>query len=129
MCIRALKKHKLANKLEWVKDGAAALDFLFARGDYAGRDVNLPLKVILLDLKLPKLSGIEVLKAVKADEHTRQIPVVVLTSSREDQDVMECYKLGVNSYVSKPVTFEEFLKVVSELGLYWLLVNRPPRAI
>lgn len=126
LCIRALKKHNLANKLEWVKDGAQALDFLFALGEYAGRDVSHPPRVILLDLKLPKVSGLEVLKAVKADELTRHIPVVVLTSSREDRDVMECYSLGVNSYVSKPVTFEEFLKVVAELGLYWLLVNRPP---
>lgn len=126
LCIRALKKHNLANRLVWVKDGADALDFLFAQGEYADRDITHPPKVILLDLKLPKLNGIEVLKTVKADERTRQIPVVVLTSSRDDSDVQECYRLGVNSYVSKPVTFEEFLKVVSELGLYWLLVNRPP---
>ena len=126
LCIRALKKSNLANKLEWVKDGAQALDFLFAQGEYAGRDINSPPKVILLDLKLPKLNGIEVLKAIKADERTRLIPVVVLTSSKEESDVAKCYALGVNSYISKPVVFGEFSQVVAELGMYWLLVNRPP---
>lgn len=125
LCIRALKKNNFANKLEWVKDGAEALDFLFCRGKYAGRSAKGVIKVILLDLRLPKVDGLEVLRAVKADERTRHIPVVVMTSSKEDRDVAESYKLGVNSYVSKPVTFEEFEKVVSELGLYWLLVNRP----
>jgi len=126
LCIRALKKSNLANKLEWVKDGAQALDFLFAQGEYAGRDINSPPKVILLDLKLPKLNGIEVLKAIKADERTRSIPVVVLTSSKEESDVAKCYALGVNSYISKPVVFGEFSQVVAELGMYWLLVNRSP---
>ncbi|MBU0622334.1 MAG: response regulator [Gammaproteobacteria bacterium] len=126
LCIRALKKNNLANKLVWVKDGAEALDFLFATGPFADRDVSCPPKVVLLDLRLPKVDGMEVLRKVKADERTRPIPVVVLTSSKEDRDVAESYKLGVNSYISKPVEFDAFAKTVSELGLYWLLVNRPP---
>lgn len=126
LCIRALQKHKLANHLEWVKDGAAALDFLFARGAYAGRSGLAAPKVVLLDLRLPKVDGLEVLQAVKADESTRHIPVVVLTSSKEEPDMAQCYQLGVNSFVSKPVAFEEFVRVVSDLGLYWLLINRPP---
>lgn len=126
LCIRTLKKHNLANHLEWVKDGAEALDFLFARGAYAGRNGMAVPKLILLDLRLPKVDGLEVLRAVKSDERTRQIPVVVVTSSKEDRDVAECYRLGVNSYVSKPVAFDEFVKVVSELGMYWLLINHPP---
>jgi CheY-like chemotaxis protein len=126
LCIRALKKSGLANKLVWVKDGAEALDFIFSTGDYAGRSVvNIP-KVILLDLRLPKVDGMEVLRRVKNDERTRTIPVVVLTSSREDRDIAESYQLGVNSYISKPVEFDAFAKTVSELGLYWLLVNHPP---
>lgn len=126
LCIRALKKSGLANKLVWVKDGAEALDFIFSTGDYAGRSVvNIP-KVILLDLRLPKVDGMEVLRRVKNDERTRTIPVVVLTSSREDRDIAESYQLGVNSYISKPVEFDQFAKTVSELGLYWLLVNHPP---
>jgi len=126
LCLRALKKSKLANSVVWVKDGAEALDFLFATGAYAERSVNHPPKVVLLDLRLPKVSGMEVLRQVKEDEATRSIPVVVLTSSKEDRDVAESYQLGVNSYISKPVGFEAFAKTVSELGFYWLLVNRPP---
>jgi CheY-like chemotaxis protein len=126
LCIRALKKANLANNLVWVKDGAEALDFLFATGAYSGRNVSIPPKVVLLDLRLPKVDGMEVLRKVKDDERTRFIPVVVLTSSKEDVDVAESYKLGVNSYISKPVEFDAFAKTVSELGLYWLLVNRPP---
>jgi CheY-like chemotaxis protein len=126
LTIRALKKNNLANKLVWVKDGAEALDFLFATGAYTGRNVTCPLKVVLLDLRLPKVDGMEVLRRIKGDERTRAIPVVVLTSSKEDRDVAESYQLGVNSFISKPVGFEEFAKTVSELGLYWLLVNRPP---
>jgi CheY-like chemotaxis protein len=126
LCIRALKKNKLANSLVWVKDGAEALDFLFATGVYSGRSVTCPPKVVLLDLRLPKVDGMDVLRRVKADERTRSIPVVVLTSSKEDRDVAESYQLGVNSYISKPVEFDEFAKTVSELGMYWLLVNRPP---
>jgi CheY-like chemotaxis protein len=126
LCIRALRKSNLANNLVWVKDGAEALDFLFAGGAYTGRNVNTPPKVVLLDLRLPKVDGMEVLRKVKADERTRAIPIVVLTSSKEDRDVAESYKFGVNSYISKPVEFDAFAKTVSELGLYWLLVNRPP---
>jgi CheY-like chemotaxis protein len=128
LAIRALKKSNLANKLVWVKDGAEALDFLFATGVYSDRQMACGPKVILLDLRLPKVDGMEVLRRVKNDERTRTIPVVVLTSSREDRDVAESYQLGVNSYISKPVEFDEFAKTVSELGLYWLLVNHPPVA-
>lgn len=110
----------------WVKDGEEALDSLFGKGVYAGRNVANTPKVVLLDLRLPKVDGMEVLRRVKNDELTKAIPVVVLTSSKEDRDVAESYKLGVNSYISKPVEFDEFAKTVSELGLYWLLVTRPP---
>jgi two-component system response regulator len=127
LAMRALKEHNLSNKLHWVKDGAAALDFVFATGAYADRDAHQPPKLILLDLRLPKVDGMEVLKKIKSDERTKFIPVVILTSSKEDRDIIESYQLGVNSYVSKPVAFEEFIKAVSELGLYWLLLNKPPR--
>lgn len=126
LAMLALKEGNLANKLIWVKDGAEALDFLFATGAYSSRKVENGPKVVLLDLRLPKVDGLEVLSRIKADERTRQIPVVVMTSSREDRDISASYKLGVNSYISKPVEFDEFAKVVSQLGLYWLLINRPP---
>jgi CheY-like chemotaxis protein len=126
LCIRALKKSNLANNLVWVKDGAEALDFLFATGGYLGRNMAIPPKVVLLDLRLPKVDGMEVLRRVKLDERTKAIPVVVLTSSKEDRDIAESYELGVNSYISKPVEFDSFAKTVSDLGMYWLLVNRPP---
>ncbi len=126
LAVRALKRSNLANKLVWVKDGAEALDFIFASGVYSGRQVANGPKVILLDLRLPKVDGMEVLRRIKTDERTRTIPVVVLTSSKEDRDVAESYQLGVNSYISKPVEFDQFAKTVSELGLYWLLVNHPP---
>ncbi|HZW25949.1 MAG TPA: response regulator [Gallionella sp.] len=126
LCTLALKEHNLANKLVWVKDGAEALDFLFATGAYAGRKMENGPKVVLLDLRLPKVDGMEVLQRIKADAHTRRIPVVVLTSSKEDRDVVESYELGVNSYISKPVDFDEFSKVVTNLGMYWLLINHPP---
>ncbi|OFY60981.1 MAG: two-component system response regulator, partial [Bacteroidetes bacterium GWF2_41_9] len=124
--IRALKKHNLANKLVWVKDGAEAMDFIFAAGAYTGQSPKNHPKLILLDLRLPKVDGLEVLQKIKSDEQTKLIPVVVLTSSTEDRDIAESYKLGVNSYLSKPVSFDEFIRVVSEVGLYWLLLNRPP---
>lgn len=127
LTIRALKKHNLANGLVWVKDGAEALDFLFKRGAYADRITKPDPSVMLLDLRLPKVDGLEVLRIIRADERTKLIPVVVLTSSTQDQDVVASYKLGVNSFVSKPVEFESFMKVVTELGLYWLLINRPPK--
>ena len=126
LAIVALKERNLANKLVWVKDGAEALDFLFATGNYAKRSIENKPKVVLLDLRLPKVDGLEVLRRVKADERTKRIPIVVLTSSKEDRDVTESYNFGVNSYIAKPVEFEEFARVVSELGLYWLLINQPP---
>ena len=126
LCIRALKKHNLANKLVWVKDGEEALDFIFAGGKYADRKMENKPKVMLLDLRLPKVDGMEVLRRVKSDERTRIIPVVVLTSSKEDRDITESYKLGVNSFISKPVEWGEFVRVITELGLYWLLLNKPP---
>ncbi len=126
LAMRALKKSNLANNLVWVKDGADALDFLFGRGAYAGRDIGCTPRVILLDLRLPKVDGLEVLRTIKHDEHTKNIPVVVLTSSKEDRDITESYQLGVNSFISKPVEFNAFAKTVAELGMYWLLINRPP---
>ncbi|HEY0846568.1 MAG TPA: response regulator [Noviherbaspirillum sp.] len=128
LCILTLRMHNLANNLIWVKDGAEALDFLFARGRYAGRAGSKAPRVILLDLRLPKVHGMEVLRRLKADEATRCIPVVVLTSSKEDRDVAESYRLGVNSFISKPVKFDEFSDTVTRLGMYWLLMNRPPTA-
>jgi two-component system, response regulator len=127
LAIRALKKHNLANRVHIARDGVEALDFIFAAGPYSGRDINHHPKVILLDLKLPKVDGLEVLRKIKSDERTKVIPVVILTSSREERDLVESYKLGANSYITKPVDFESFVKAVSELGLYWLLLNQPPR--
>ena len=126
LMIRALKKHNLANKLIRVEDGSEALDFLFNRGKYEERkDSSVP-KVVLLDLKLPKVDGLEVLREIRKNEDTRKIPVVVVTSSSEDPDIKQAYELGANSYVVKPVEFESFTEVMSNLGLYWLLVNHPP---
>jgi|SRR6185312_582329 len=127
LTIRALKKNKLANKIHHVKDGDEALDFLFAQGNYTQRTIENAPKVVLLDLKMPKVNGIEVLKVLKVDERTKKIPIVILTSSKEDPDIQECYRLGVNSYVVKPVSFDEFSKAVSDLGLYWLLTNQAPK--
>lgn len=127
MTIRALKKNNLANRLLHVKDGAEALDFIFGEGQYAGRDIeNIP-KLILLDLKMPKVNGIEVLEIIKLDDRTKKIPVVVLTSSKEDPDIRACYAFGVNSYVVKPVEFDEFHKSISDLRFYWMIVNQPPQ--
>ncbi len=123
---RALKKHNLANRLFAVEDGAEATDFIFCRGKYAERDISFPPKVILLDLKLPKVDGFEVLRLLKQDSRTRSIPVVIVTSSREDPDIKAAYDLGANSYVVKPVDFEAFADTMSKLGLFWLLVNQPP---
>jgi two-component system response regulator len=126
LALRALKKHNLTNKVHVVKNGAEALEFIFGTGAYAGRDVNNKPKVILLDLKLPKVDGLEVLRRIKSDERTKVIPVVVLTSSTEERDIIESYQLGVNSYIVKPIDFDKFIDAVSELGLYWLLLNQPP---
>jgi two-component system response regulator len=127
LTIRALKKNNLANKLVHLEDGQEALDFIFAEGNYSDRKIADTPKVILLDLKMPKINGIQVLQKIKSDERTKKIPVIVLTSSKEDPDIQECYRLGVNSYVVKPVQFEKFLNAVSELGLYWMILNQPPK--
>ncbi len=126
LTLLALRKHKLATKIHVVRDGEEALDFLFARGAYSERSLNGPPKVILLDLKLPKVSGLEVLKAVKSDDRTRAVPVVVMTSSREQRDLVEGYRLGVNSYIQKPIDFEQFQTIIRDLGYYWLVVNQCP---
>jgi CheY-like chemotaxis protein len=123
LTMRTLKKHNLANRLVWVKDGEAALDYLFHRGEYAESSAGLP-RVVLLDLHLPKVEGMEVLAQVRANRATEDLPVVILTSSKEEKDLVAAYKLGVNSYVSKPVAFEDFAKTVAEMGLYWLLINQ-----
>ncbi|HWJ30501.1 MAG TPA: response regulator [Flavisolibacter sp.] len=124
MTMRALKKNNIVNNILHLEDGEEVLDYVFATGPYAGRNMeNIP-KVILLDLKMPKVDGLEVLRKIKSDERTKIIPVVLLTSSKEDKDIMEGYRLGVNSYIVKPVEFENFVKAVSEIGLYWLLINQ-----
>ena len=127
LTLRALRSNNLANNVVWVKDGAEALDFLNCRGNYANRKNGTP-KLILLDLKLPKIDGIEVLREIKTDSKTQMIPVVMLTSSQEERDLVESYRLGVNSYIVKPVDFEKFLETVSKVGFYWSLMNKiPPR--
>lgn len=126
MTLRAFRKNNLANKITVVEDGEKALNFIFARGEFKDRDITHLPRLILLDLKLPKVDGLEVLREVKSNEQTRYIPVVVLTSSREEKDIVESYRLGVNSYIVKPVDFDKFLKSVGELGLYWLLLNETP---
>jgi len=126
LMIRAIRKRHLANPVHVVADGAEALDFLFCRGPYADRDFSKPPKLVMLDLKLPKVSGLEVLKAIKEDRTLRALPVVIVTSSREDPDIASAYALGANSYVVKPVDFDEFLDAISRVELYWLLVNQPP---
>jgi two-component system response regulator len=125
LTIRALKKRNLANSLHHVEDGVEALDFLFARGKYSGRDIQEPPRVVLLDLKLPRVDGLEVLTAIRADERTQAIPVVVITSSAEDPDVKKAYLLGANSYVIKPVQFDAFMEAMVKVGIYWLMVNHP----
>jgi two-component system response regulator len=127
LALHALKRNKLANRIEIVRDGAEALDFIFATGAYAHRKVENGPKVVLLDLKLPKVDGLEVLRRMKSDPRTRAIPVVMLTSSREEPAIAESYKLGVNSYITKPVDFDQFTEAVRQLGFYWLLLNQPPQ--
>ena len=125
LALRAFKKHNLANKVHWVKDGEEALDFIFSRGDYSDRKENQRPKLVLLDLKLPKVDGLEVLRQTKSNAATKVIPVVVLTSSKEEQDMIDSYRLGVNSYITKPVDFDKFVESVKELGMYWLVLNQP----
>lgn len=126
LTMRALKKNNIINGIVHLKDGVEALDYIFGRGQYAGRNLSKKPRVILLDLKMPKIDGLEVLEKLKSDERTREIPVVVLSSSREDPDVKKSYQLGANSYIVKPVEFDDFLQAVSDLGLYWMLLNQPP---
>jgi two-component system response regulator len=127
LTLHAFKKHKLTNRIHLVRDGAEALEFMFGTGAYAGRDVADRPKVILLDIKLPKVDGLEVLRRIREDPRTRTIPVVMLTSSREERDIIAGYRLGINSYIVKPVGFDQFTDAVRELGMYWLLLNNPPR--
>jgi len=125
MTLRALRKNNLANHVHWVKDGEEALEYLFCTGRYAGRELRHPPRLVLLDIKMPKVDGIEVLRRVKSSE-LKQVPVVVMTSSNEERDVLESYRLGVNSYIVKPVQFEDFMDTVAKIGLYWVLSNRVP---
>jgi two-component system, response regulator len=126
LTLHAFKKNRLTNRIQVVRDGAEALDFIFCAGAYAQRSIRDSPKVILLDLGLPKVAGLEVLRRLKEDPRTRKIPVVVLTSSREERDIVESYHLGVNSYIVKPVDFDQFTEAVRQLGLYWVLLNQPP---
>lgn len=128
MTLRALRKANVANRIHVARDGAEALEFIFCEGAYVGRQIEQTPKVILLDLKLPKIDGFEVLKRIKADPRTKVIPVVILTSSKEQSDVVESYHLGVNSYIVKPVNFEGFAAAVGSLGMYWMLLNTPPKS-
>jgi len=127
MTLRALRKANLTNHIHVARDGEEAEEFIFCRGAHAGRKFENPPKVILLDLKLPKIDGMEVLKHIKSDERTKTIPIVIMTSSKEQRDVIESYNLGVNSYIVKPVKFEGFVTAVQEVGMYWLLHNQPPQ--
>jgi two-component system, response regulator len=128
LALHALRRGRVVNRIFMVRDGEEALDYLFCRGTYATRSFDSPPKLILLDLKLPKVDGMEVLKEIKADSRTRTIPVVVMTSSKEERDIAKSYNLGANSYIQKPVDFDEFRETVKTVGLYWLLVNQPPVA-
>ncbi len=126
LTLRALRKSNIANEVVVAHDGVEALDFLFCTGVYTGRDPHEVPEVVLLDLKLPKVDGLEVLRRIRTDERTQLLPVVILTSSREDQDRLKGYKLGANSYICKPVDFDQFVKAISQLGLYWLVLNETP---
>lgn len=126
LTLRAFKKNNILNEVVVVSDGAMALDYLFGTGTYAGRDMARMPSVVLLDLKLPKVDGLEVLRRLRADERTRLLPVVILTSSKEEQDLINGYKLGANSYIRKPVDFNQFMEAARQLGMYWLVMNEPP---
>jgi CheY-like chemotaxis protein len=127
MTLRALRRNNLANRVHWVKDGEEALEYMFCTGAYAGRSQAGVPKLVMLDIKMPKVDGIEVLRRLKAEPATRAVPVVIMTSSNEERDVMETYKLGVNSYIVKPVEFDAFLETVAKIGLYWVITNRVPQ--
>jgi two-component system, response regulator len=127
LALHALKKNKLVNHVQVVRDGEEALDYIFCKGTFAKRDIQKKPRLILLDLKLPKIDGIEVLKRIKSDPQTREIPVVVLTTSREERDIIETYRLGVNSYILKPVDFDQFVDSVRQIGFYWMLLNQCPK--
>jgi CheY-like chemotaxis protein len=129
LTLRALKRNNILNPVVVARDGVEALDYLFGAGAYTGRDLHVMPQVILLDLKLPKVDGLEVLRRLRADEHTRLLPVVILTSSKEEQDLIQGYSLGANSYVRKPVDFTQFAEAVRQMGLYWLILNEPPPQI
>jgi CheY-like chemotaxis protein len=126
LAIRALKRHHVGNQIVVARDGVEALDYLFGTGSYAGRDVNLKPSVVLLDLKLPRVDGLEVLRRLREDDRTRLVPVVVLTTSSEERDLLDSYSLGCNSYICKPVDFVQFSEAIRQLGMYWLLMNQPP---
>ncbi len=128
LTLHALEKHNVANKVHVVRDGEEALDFLFCRGAFSSRTFESPPKVVLLDLKLPKVDGLEILRAVKSDPRTKAVPVVVMTSSKQQRDLVDSYHLGVNSYIQKPINFTEFQEVIRQLGYYWLAINQPPPA-
>jgi two-component system response regulator len=129
LTLRALKRNRIMNQVVVARDGAEALDYLFGTGQYADRPTDLLPQVVLLDLKLPKMDGLEVLKRIRANERTSVLPVVVLTSSDEDQDIIDSYQLGANSYIRKPVDFGQFVDTIRQLGMYWLVLNRPPHAV
>lgn len=129
LTLHALRKYHLANNIQIVNDGEEALDFLFGKGKFSERNIQQVPKVILLDLKLPKVDGIQVLREIKADALLKKIPVVVLTSSKEDRDIVDAYELGVNSYIVKPVEFDHFVKAISDVGLYWLILNEAPAKV
>ena len=127
LTLKALEKSRITNKVEVARDGVEALDYLFGRGKFEGRDLSIMPQLILLDLKMPKMDGIEVLRRMRSDDRTKLLPVVILTTSTEDRDRIESYKLGANSYIRKPVDFHQFAEAIQQLGLYWLVLNEPPQ--